>query len=349
MKQQSYHDLKNERCNSNINALLQNLPPYVSDFFRAIQPRTTPNTRLAYLYDIRLFLRFLSQQKDIPLIKISFSDLEKVTELDIEKYIEYLSLYIDNNGNTRHNSENGKARKLFSLRSFYDYYYKRHKIKYNPTLLSVSPKKRPHNIIRLEDQEVIEFLDFLEYGSEDLQGVQKNYFLKNQSRNLALCTLLLGTGIRVSECVGMDLQDIDFSIQKIHIIRKGDREDFIFFGTEVADALKKYLLDRQKITPLSGHENAFFLSSQRRRMSVHAVENMISNYSAMLFDNKRITPHKLRSTFGTNLYRKTRDIFLVAEVLGHADVNTTKNYYTALDEERKKQASNLLQLRPKNS
>lgn len=338
-KQQTDNNIKK------INNLLQDLPPYVEDFFRGIRQTTASTTQLSYAYDLRVFFRFLSSTIDKPISQIGLSDLEKVSEVEIEKYLDYLTNYKDQNGKPHHNSCRGKARKLISLRRFYNYYCKRRQIQHNPTLLLENPKNQSHNIIRMETQETEQFLDFLEYGSDQLTGMQKVYFYKNQNRNMAICTLLLGTGIRVSECVGLDLADINFALCRMRLIRKGGKEDFVYFGQEVSKELQKYLEDRHKINPLPGHENAFFLSSQRKRMSVHAVENMISDYTSLLFNDKHITPHKLRSTFGTNLYRLTGDIFLVAECLGHEDVNTTKKYYTALDEDRKKYASQILQLR----
>lgn len=341
----NYRKQKEKHNFEKLNTLQQELPPYTEDFFRGLRTTTTSTTQLSYAYDLRLFFRFLSSVIHKPIRQISLNDLENISEIEVEKYIDYLTCYTDTNGKTHHNSDCGKSRKLMSLRRFYDYFYKRKQIQYNPTLLLENPKNRTHNIIRMEADETEQFLNFLEFGNEKLEGMQKVYFYKNQSRNMAICTLLLGTGIRVSECVGLDLNDVNFTLGRIRLIRKGEKEDFVYFEQEVYEELQKYLIDRKKITPLPGHEEAFFLSSQRKRLSVHAVENMISDYTSLLFNDKHITPHKLRSTFGTNLYRLTGDIFLVAECLGHEDVNTTKKYYTALDEDRKKYASNIVQLR----
>ena len=99
------------------------------------------------------------------------------------------------------------------------------------------------------------------------------------------------------------------------------------------------------IFPMSGHENALFLSMQNRRISVRAVENMVKKYSATVTSLKKITPHKLRSTYGTSLYRETGDIYLVADVLGHKDVNTTKKHYAALEDERRRYAADKVKLR----
>ena len=114
---------------------------------------------------------------------------------------------------------------------------------------------------------------------------------------------------------------------------------------QVEKALKDYLEIRRGITPVAGHENALFYSTQRKRMGVQAVENMVKKYAREITSTKKITPHKLRSTYGTTLYRETGDIYLVADVLGHKDVNTTRKHYAALDDDRRRKAAKAVKLR----
>ena len=192
------------------------------------------------------------------------------------------------------------------------------------------PKLHEKEIIRLDVDEVALLLDEVEQGDK-LTDKQKSYHTKTKTRDLALLTLLLGTGIRVSECVGLNISDVDFKNGGIRIYRKGGKEVTVYFGTEVEDALLDYLEERDRIIPEQGHEDALFLSLQRRRMAVRSVENLVKKYARTVAPLKPITPHKLRSTYGTNLYRETGDIYLVADVLGHSDVNTTKRHYAALE------------------
>ena len=149
----------------------------------------------------------------------------------------------------------------------------------------------------------------------------------------------------MSECVGLDVQDVDFRNGGIKVTRKGGSEMIVYFGQEVEKALLDYLDIRDGITPVAGHENALFFSTQRKRMGVQAVENMVRKYAREVTTTKKITPHKLRSTYGTALYRETGDIYLVADVLGHKDVNTTKKHYAAMDDERRRRAATAVQLR----
>ena len=156
---------------------------------------------------------------------------------------------------------------------------------------------------------------------------------------------MLGTGIRVSECVGLDLEDLDFKNNAVKVTRKGGNEMFVYFGPEVEKALMSYLTVREKIVPVSGHEHALFYSTQRKRIAIQAVENLVKKYAREVTTAKKITPHKLRSTYGTALYQETGDIYLVADVLGHKDVNTTRKHYAAIDDARRRQAATAVRLR----
>ena len=119
----------------------------------------------------------------------------------------------------------------------------------------------------------------------------------------------------------------------------------VYFGEEVESALRDYLAVREGITPIAGHENALFLSTQRKRIGIKAVENLVKKYASQITGTKKITPHKLRSTYGTALYQETGDIYLVADVLGHKDVNTTKKHYAAMDDQRRRRAASAVHLR----
>ncbi|WP_310601496.1 tyrosine-type recombinase/integrase [Anaerosporobacter sp.] len=330
---------------------LQNtLPNFCREYFRGIEPRTAARTRINYAYDLRVFFQFLIDTnpkfKDYMTADFTLNDLEPLQSVDIEEYLEYLKLYNNSEGKVHTNDERGLHRKLSSLRSFYAYLTKRQLLSSNPAVLVDMPKLHSKEIIRLDYDEVATLLDVVEHGGNHLSGMKKVYYEKNKLRNLAIFTLLLGTGIRVSECVGLDLTDIDFKNDRIKIVRKGGKEDFVYFGNEVEEALENYIeVSRLNTVTKPGHENALFLSIQKSRMTPRAIENLVTEYASQVTTLKHITPHKLRSTYGTNLYRETGDIYLVAEILGHNDVNTTKKHYAALDETRKRAAANIVRLR----
>lgn len=348
-KTKSYHEQTQIDNTLRLREVLKTLPPFAKDYFRAIEPRSSARTRINYAYDIRVFFHFLMENnpvyKNYSIEQFTPSDLEALEPVDIEEYMEYLKVY-KRDEELITNNEKGLSRKMSALRSFYNYYFKHQIISKNPTLLVDMPKLHEKAIIRLDTDEVALLLDYVESAGNTLTGQALTYYKKTKDRDLAILTLLLGTGIRVSECVGLDLTDVDFKNQGITVTRKGGNQMVVYFGDEVSSALETYIKgDRKAITPLSGHENALFLSTQKKRMGVQAVENMVKKYARQVTPNKKITPHKLRSTYGTSLYKETGDIYLVADVLGHKDVNTTKKHYAAIDENRRRKAANVVKLR----
>ena len=349
MNPNNYHDEQNKQNILKMRAVLDTLPSFCRTYFRGIEEYTSSRTRLAYAYDLRLFFEFLHEKNPIcakiEIKEISLDILEQLTRADIEEYLEYMSYY-EKDGREITNDERGKERKLSALRSLYNYFYTSELIKNNPASLVPMPKKHEKEIIRLEPNEVAILLDQVEDGTK-LTKKELEYHKKTKLRDVALLTLLLGTGIRVSECVGLDIQDINFDVDGIKIRRKGGYEAVIYFGEEVETALLDYLEERNHIIPVEGHEKALFLSLQNRRMTVRSVENLVKKYSSRVTTLKKITPHKLRSTYGTTLYQETGDIYLVADVLGHKDVNTTRKHYAAQADERRRRAANVVHLREK--
>lgn len=348
-KRVTYHAQTDQANTLKLREVLRTLPPFASDFFRAAANTTAASTRIKYAYDIRIFFQFLTSENPVfrgtAIEDLQISVLDRITAMDIEEYMDYLKAYRDPDGQYITNGEKGLKRKMSALRSFYAYYYKHEMIRTNPTLLVDMPKLHQKAIVRLDADEVARLLDYMEECGQSLTGQQKVYYEKTKERDIALITLLLGTGIRVSECVGLDVEDVDFRNNGIKVTRKGGNEMIVYFGDEVRRALLNYLEVRRGITPLSGHGHALFYSTQRKRIGVKAVENLVKKYSSHITTTKKITPHKLRSTYGTALYQETGDIYLVADVLGHKDVNTTKKHYAALDDSRRRMAARAVHLR----
>ncbi|WP_349948170.1 tyrosine-type recombinase/integrase [Lacrimispora sp. BS-2] len=344
----SYHQQKDIENVKHLRQLVKELPNFCGDFFRGIEPRTSSRTRIAYAYDLRVFFDFLIKENPVigklHIQDITLDHLEALRVVDIEEYMEYLKYRFNDKNQEVTNKERGIMRKISSLKSFYNYYYRNERLQTNPASLVQLPKLHEKDIIRLDIDEVALLLDEVESG-EALTEKQKAYHAKTKIRDLALLTLMLGTGIRVSECVGLDIDDIDLKNGGIRIHRKGGKEVTVYFGSEVEDALLDYLEERSLVIPEEGHEKALFLSLQKKRLAVRSVENLVKKYSKLVTPLKKITPHKLRSTYGTSLYKETGDIYLVADVLGHSDVNTTKKHYAALEDERRRSARNKVKLR----
>lgn len=343
----SYSEQNNIDNEIRLRELRMELPPYCGTYFRGIEQVTASRTRIAYAIDLKVFFEYLAATnptlKGKPIRDIPLSILSELQSYDIEEYLDYLKVYRKDDSVIT-NNERGIKRKISSLRSFYNYLYKNHSVENNPPIQVAIPKLHEKAIIRLEPNETAALLDCVEheyYGTSR----QNAFFQRNKLRDLALLTLLLGTGVRISECIGLDIKDLDFDNDRMKVVRKGGYEAFVYFGDEVREALLNYLEIRKSQETKEGHEDALFLSGQMRRLTVRAAENLVKKYAQKCIPLKHITPHKLRSTYGTALYRETGDIYLVADVLGHKDVNTTRKHYAALEDERRRSARDKVHLR----
>ena len=206
-----------------LNELLKILPSFCTEYFNSLEYSKQPRTRVAYAMDIKGFFEFLiceyPQYANYTVKDFTLADLEKLKGQDISDYLRYVKLY-DKEGKEVSNSERAAKRKLCALRRFYAYYYRYEMIGENPTLKVDMPKIHDKAITRLDVNEVAEFLDNVESGNK-LSKAQLKRHEKLKTRDLALLTLMLGTGIRVSECVGLDINDVDFDNCCIKIRRKG--------------------------------------------------------------------------------------------------------------------------------
>lgn len=342
--------------NNKFKNVLKELPYICNEFFISISQTTSIKTRLGYAYDLRVFFDFLSknvkQFRNIDIKDIELCQIETITYKEINIFLDYVSYYERENSSkfgktisiSHINSANGKSRKLSAIRKMFQYFYKVGAIKSNPAELVDNPKIHTKNIIYLEKEEIQRLLDIVENGTK-LTKNQKAFHNYTKTRDFAIICLLLGTGIRVSECVGINIKDVDFYKRGIKIVRKGGNESIVYFGDEVYDALNDYFNEREEIEAVKGHEDALFLSMQKKRINVRTVQNLVKKYSKVATPLKNISPHKLRSTYGTALYEKTEDIYLVADALGHSDINTTKKHYAKIKEDRRKQAALVTKLR----
>jgi integrase/recombinase XerC len=328
---------------------LKGQPRSCADFIRSLQSTTSTLTRLAYTIDLGTFFDFamkeLSVFKAENASELNDADITRLAPRDIEMYADYLSLYYKQTGEDTgeqrllKNHTYGIMRKLSSLRSYFNYLFRTQRIPANIATLVPLPKKHEKPILLLEHDEMKKLLDTVATG-DNLSSRQAAFHKLTRVRDFAIIMLFLGTGIRVSECIGIDLEDVDFHTNALLVTRKGGNQAILYFPQEVADALTEYLKERETIETGKGHEHAFFLSLQKRRITQRAVEQMVKKYAMLVVPlKKRMSPHKLRSTYATNLYKETEDIYLVAEALGHSDVNTTRKHYASMSDARMRQAA----------
>ena len=343
----NYYLDRNRRNMRKLNEMLGELPPFCSVFFIGIQDTTTPLTRLNYAVDLKLFFNYLvtyeTQFYNRPIQSITISDIDEIDAQLIERFMAYISYYDKEDGTVFTNGERGKLRKLSSLRAFFKYFFCKDMLRANVASKVRSPKLHEKPIIRLEENETAELM----YSCDTLTGFshhQKKYNENFKTRDNAIISLFLTTGIRVSECVGLNVDDINFNLNSFRVTRKGGNQVILYFGEETAEILKNYLLYRDTLQ-IPKEEQALFISSQKKRMSVRSMEYLVKKYARVATPLKKITPHKLRSTYGTNLYRETKDIYIVAEVLGHRDVNTTKKHYAAITDDVRRSVAGKVKLK----
>ncbi|MDR0750961.1 MAG: tyrosine-type recombinase/integrase [Christensenellaceae bacterium] len=350
---EKYYADKNKSFFLKTQDLVTKLPSFCADFFIGIEMRTCELTRLNYARDILLFFNYLIST--VPALKnklttqITELDLDKLKAIDIERYLSYVSFYTHDQKVLK-NKERGKARKLSAIKALFKYLYKNSLINSDVSSMISSPKIHDKPIVRLENKEVNKLLDNIESSIKFNSKRQDAYNLNTQDRDLAIITLFLGTGIRVSELVGLDISDFNFEDNSLVVTRKGGNRSILYFTTEVKDAIENYIPVREfQLNKAGKHaEMALFISLQNTRISIRAVQNVVKKHAKLVSPLKNISPHKLRSTFGTTLYRNTQDIYAVAEILGHRDVNTTKKHYAAISESIKREASKKIKLRNKD-
>lgn len=343
----AFNKEKDKNYRLKLNEIKQTLPIYTHDFLEEKASRNA-NTAVAYARDLLVFFNYLKnfspqlssvEVKDIPqeyLENLSFRDINEYQNFLDENHPEFT----DEKGYS--NSKTGIARKMSSLRGFFKYQCEHEEMSHDPTLGATKQtfNDEEHVIIRMTNDEVKNFLNLIRF-SEVKSEHQRMILQHTQLRDYAILCLLLNTGIRVSECVSLDLNDLNFVENSMLVVRKGKKENILYFDDSLKEILKDYIDNERPLYLDSPDEPALFLSTQKKRMAVRSIQEMVKKYAKEIISNKHITPHKMRSTYGTALYNETGDIRLVADVLGHSDINTTAKHYASTADERRKQAAKI--------
>jgi site-specific recombinase XerD len=333
-----YYIQRNNKILQTIEKLLdESLPEFCYDYFTAIDGRTSTLTRLNYAHDLKIFFYFLVEKKfrNKKTVKdITLDDMNDVTSTDLERFLVYLSRYTYE-GKEHNCNEQAKARKLSSVRALFKYLFNKNFITVDNAAKVSMPKLHEKPIIRLDSDEVYDIIDTAESGN-GLSNHQKLYHEKNKVRDSAILMLFLGTGIRISELVGLNNNDLNFKDNSFIVTRKGGNKSILYFDDDVANSLKRYFDYKTESGRQVLEQDPLFLSNQDKRITVRAVENLVKKYAQIVSPLKKISPHKLRSTYGTQLYKATGDIYVVADVLGHKDVNTTRKHYAAISDDTRR-------------
>ena len=290
----------------------------------------SPNTIKEYNYDLATFLKFIkvhfkmTNEEDFSniLIKdISIETIRKITLDDIHAFLSYLT-------NTYHSKATTRARKASSIRVFFNYLCsKASLIEVNPAQNLETPKldKRLPKYLSLDD-------------SKRLLNITYNEDNRNYKRDYAIITLFLNCGLRLSELVGINIKDIDFSECKMTVIGKGNKERTIYLNKACMSSLQEYL----EIRPNEGvktdklnSKNALFLSERKERISKRTVQYIVDKeLRAAGLDTTKYSTHKLRHTAATLMYQYGKvDIRALQEVLGHESISTTEIYTHVANEQ----------------
>ena len=299
------------------------MPPVLRDFLSYMQTikGKSPNTVKVYFYDLRVFFRFMKLHRGLIDKKVEFNDiqirdidasfLQTITLSDLYAFMAYVS-------NDRDNSSYARARKVASLKAFFKY------LTYKAKLLDSSPAAE------LESPKILKRLPRylnVEESKQLLNSVDGQF----SSRDYAIITLFLNCGLRLSELVGINLNNIKET--SLTVIGKGDKERSVPLNNACIKALQDYMKER----PRDGvkDRNALFLSARKQRISKESVQKIVKKYiKAAGLDTERYSTHKLRHTAATLMYKYGNvDIRALQELLGHESISTTQ-IYTHVDDAR---------------
>lgn len=328
---------------------LSNLPDFVFDYIEIAYSGESINTQIGYSIDIKTFLEYLQKFrfKSIEnLDDFTVKDMEQVTLRDLNGFTAYLKEYetdtvtIDGKHvkRIRRNSAYGINRKLSGIRGLFAYLYKNDLISQNVTD-KVDFKKIHQKMKRpLTTQETVKLLDVIYNGENYYEGRDLTEYKNRKQRDIALFTAYLGTGCRVSELVNLDVHDVCFDTSSFVVTRKGGDEQEIFMPVQVENELFTYMQERVE-NENAKDKNALFLSRLGKRMTAQGVEKILKKYCATvgIFDSDKARPHALRRTFACNLIADGVDIKMVAELMGHKNIEVTHKYYTQYAIEKRKE------------
>lgn len=309
------------------------LPKVVTRYERSIQQMTEVRTRYAYLCDIKIFLEYISEELETPIKEITPAQLESISKDLFEDYINYLQKY-EKNGVIHTNGKASIKRKVSALRNFYSYMFKSDLISTCNIEKVNMPKLKKKEIVYMDTDEVNDFIDTVDNGEVTGTEMEKVYHDKLGYRNFVIVNLLLSTGIRVSELVGLDVNDVDLKNSCIHVIRKGNTKDSVYFPDDIRDMLDEYTTERCLDT--STDTTALFLSTRKTRLSVRSVENIIKKYAKKAVPLKNIHCHSTRSSFAMEFLKNSEgDIEGLQSALGHASIATSQFYARSTQDMKK--------------
>ena len=308
------------------NIPLNTLPPLVREFasYKSAIQNASDKTVSEYLFDLRTFFRYLRSRdlridpedsESFEAIDISKIDLEYIKNITVEDIYDFL-MYADR---TRGNASAAKSRKLSAIKGFFKYLtVKRSMLDENPAANIESPKreKRLPKYLSLEESLLL------------LSAVKSDANSPSRVRDYAVLTLFLNCGMRVSELVGINMNDIDRHLRSLTVTGKGNKQRIIYLNSACQEALSEYISERTSEKHIKANTPALFISNREKRISVKTVQWMVYKYLDMAgLESKHYSVHKLRHTAATLMYQSgSVDVRVLKDILGHEQLNTTQIY-----------------------
>lgn len=290
----------------------------------------TFNTEYNYINSVLRFEKYLLKEYSLDFSTVK--NIKQINFIHIQKYLNNLSR---KSKDERYSVSNVNS-SLYAIKDFFKYLVKCGYIDSNPCdKVEASKEKKENKVVYLNENEI----KLIEYNIRNGVGNHRSvsYMKKWVSRDLCIFFIGITTGLRVSAIRNINIEDIDIEESTITTVEKGNVERKIYISNKVMDIIKEYLEDRKDL--VKGNYDALFISSQGSRLSTETIRRLIHKYSYNI--DKKITPHKMRSTAASNLYQKTGDIYLVADILGHSNIQNTRRY-ASVSIDNKKNAANIL-------
>lgn len=362
-----YKEQKNAETTVKILELETILPDFCHGYIVSISGYNKPLTQLAYLQRIQFFLQWLLEYNSFfckhytKINEFNVSDLELLKKADFEEFLAHISKFgAVSKEEIKSSIETGKYiteskpatrnNYLSALRSLFTYFLENDMIDTAPVLKIRQATVNKTIPVALNDNQIDRISDTIMNGSEFISAKQEESRLITSARDLAIYTLALHTGIRISELVSLDVKDINWNDRSFKVIRKRGNEDIVYFDNTTERVLLDWLDERTNLKETLGitddNEPALFISTKGRnrgtRLSVRSVERMVKKYAEIAVPEvKGMHVHSLRSTCATNVYEKSHDLVYTKSLLGHSSVNTTMRYVKD-DEQKKKDNRTLL-------
>lgn len=327
----------NKKTHNNANEIIETLPIYCQTYFDNKSGRHSANTALSYAAEIRKFLMWLLDNvpdlENCSLSEIPIETIDKLDDTDAGHYMRFISSL----------KSSSKKHTIAALNGLIKYLIRTKRIHGPNPFDEAKVNAEQHKVVYLDNEEKAAFLQAVVEG-DGLLKKQKKYYEKNGVRDTAIAMLFFATGLRVSELVGIDIDDIDFKNHSIRVTQKGkdESDDYVYMSDESEGALREYLEIRESLYDPLKTERALFLNHGRNikdedgnsvkqsgyRITVKSTERLIKRYKDAANITKKITPHRLRATFAMDVLEAKGDLRLTQQLMHHKNVQTTQLYTT---------------------